>query len=106
MSSNVQSPVTTILPSFISLYFTCTRLHSDHHSLHSISFYYSSKRQPSFIIAPTTDGAPDEMLILDNFNKIQFGGSRKIAVLGTFLFVSLYNDVFASSVLPYGLNCI
>lgn len=41
------------------------------------------KSKQNFIIAPTIDGAPDEMLILDNFNKIQFGGSRKIAVLGT-----------------------
>lgn len=43
----------------------------------------ASKSKQNFIIAPTVDGAPDEMLILDNFNKIQFGGSRKIAVIGT-----------------------
>lgn len=41
------------------------------------------KKQQSFIIAPTQDDMPSEVLILDNFNKIQFGGSRKIAVLGT-----------------------
>ena len=44
--------------------------------------YSASKSKQNFIIAPTVDGAPDEMLILDNFNKIQFGGSRKIAVIG------------------------
>ncbi len=61
------------------------------------------KKQQSFIIAPTQDDMPSEMLILDNFNKIQFGGSRKIAVLGAFLHAHITKriDVYQSCIHAY-----
>ena len=40
-------------------------------------------RKGGFIISPRLDAFENEMLILDNFNQIQAGNQRKIAIIGT-----------------------
>ena len=40
------------------------------------------QRSTNFIISPRSQSYESEMMILDNFNQIQIGGSRKLGVIG------------------------
>jgi hypothetical protein len=42
-----------------------------------------SPQRPAFIISQSDSKSMDEMMILDNFNQIQLGGSRKLGVIGS-----------------------
>jgi hypothetical protein len=44
---------------------------------------FPKKPENNFIISPVSTTSEAEMIIMDNFNSIQLGGSRKLAVIGT-----------------------